>query len=213
MLVVKGKYSGFCFGVKRAVDEAEKLSGKNNYILGEIIHNERVIESLKKKGIKTINSLDEVKFDVKDKLLIRTHGEPKETFEKAKNLGVEVVDCTCPFVKEIHKIVQTHFAKGYQIVIIGNAEHPEVKGIDGWCDNTAIITEDPDVVSKISSNSMWGIISLICSVYHSSISLILLISRFTYMYNVRFSPIFKLVFPVSMPIFLLELLLGSFTHR
>ena len=94
MLVVKGKYSGFCFGVKRAVDEAEKLSGKNNYILGEIIHNERVIESLKKKGIKTINSLDEVEFDVKDKLLIRTHGESKETFEKAKNLGVELLCAT-----------------------------------------------------------------------------------------------------------------------
>ncbi len=154
MLVIKGKYSGFCFGVKRAVEEAEKLAGKNNYILGEIIHNERVIENLKKKGIKTINSLNDVNFDIKDKLLIRTHGEPKITFEKAKDLGVEIVDCTCPFVKEIHKIVQSYFAKGYQIVIIGNAVHPEVKGINGWCDNTAIITEDPNVISKIQANKV-----------------------------------------------------------
>ena len=106
MIIVRGENSGFCFGVKRAVSEAEKLSGSNNYILGEIIHNEQVNEKLRESGIITIESLDDVKFNKGDTLLIRTHGEGKNVHEKIKELELNVVDCTCPFVKEIHKIVQ-----------------------------------------------------------------------------------------------------------
>ncbi len=141
MLVIKGKNSGFCFGVKMAVDAALKLKGKNVYVLGEIIHNESVNEKLRNNGIKTINSLSEVEFSCGDTLLIRTHGEPESTFIKAKSAGVNVVDCTCPFVKEIQNIVNKHYKDGYKIVIIGNENHPEVKGINGWCNQSALITE------------------------------------------------------------------------
>jgi len=149
MIVFKSKHGGFCFGVKRAVDAAEKLSGDGNYVLGEIIHNESVIEKLKKSGIITINSIDEVDFKVGDKLLIRTHGEPKSTFVKAQEKGVELIDCTCPFVRDIQKIVEKHYDDGYTIAIIGNADHPEIKGINGWCNNSAIITESAEVLSSI----------------------------------------------------------------
>ncbi len=154
MQVIKGKYSGFCFGVKRAIDAAEKLDGNRNFVLGEIIHNESVIERLEKKGIKTINTLNDAEFVAGDKLLIRTHGEAKNTLETAYRFGVDVIDCTCPFVKEIHYIVESHYIKGYQIVIIGNAEHPEIKGINGWCDNTAIITENSEEISKIEADKI-----------------------------------------------------------
>ena len=137
-----GKHCGFCFGVKRAVEESQKLCGSGNYVLGEIIHNESVVAKLNELGVKTINSLSDVQFNKNDNLLIRTHGEPLSTFDKAKELGVNVIDCTCPFVKEIQNIVHKHYQEGYTIVIIGNAKHPEIIGINGWCGNSAIITEN-----------------------------------------------------------------------
>lgn len=149
MQVLKGKHGGFCFGVKRAVETAEKLSGENNYILGEIIHNEEVIEKLKKNGLKTIEKDDFRDLKKGDTLLIRTHGEPKETFDMANKLGLNVIDCTCPFVKDIQKIVGEKYAEGYKIVIIGNENHPEVKGINGWCNNSALITSDGNGVESI----------------------------------------------------------------
>ena len=127
MIVLKGKHGGFCFGVKRAVSAAEKLTGEGNYVLGEIIHNETVISRLEKLGIKTIYSIDDIAFRRGDKLLIRTHGEPKSTFIKAAEKGVEIIDFTCPFVKEIQNIVERHYKEGYTIAIIGNADHPEIK--------------------------------------------------------------------------------------
>ena len=149
MKIIKGKNGGFCFGVKRAVSRAKSLSGDGNYVLGEIIHNEAVVEELSRLGIKTLDSIDDVEFKKGDKVLIRTHGEPKSTFDKLEKAGVEIIDCTCPFVKEIQNIVQEHYAKGYTIAIIGNPNHPEIKGINGWCEQKAIITEDAEVLSSL----------------------------------------------------------------
>ena len=154
MKVLKSKHGGFCFGVKRAVEAAKKLKGKGNYVLGEIIHNERVIESLKNAGIVTINSLEDVSFSEGDTLLIRTHGEPKAVFEKAVGLGLNVVDCTCPFVRDIQKIVNEHYERGYKIAIIGKANHPEIIGINGWCNGSAIITENAEELSSIETDKL-----------------------------------------------------------
>ncbi len=154
MIILKGKHGGFCFGVSRAVKCAEQLSGDGNYVLGELIHNELVIERLKKAGVKTINSFDEVEFNKGDTLLIRTHGQPEKTFIRAKALGLNVIDCTCPFVKDIQRIVREHHQKGYKIAIIGNKDHPEVIGINGWCDESAVITEDPQVLSLINAEKL-----------------------------------------------------------
>ena len=106
MIVLRCKNGGFCFGVKRAIETAEKLSGKRNFVLGEIIHNEYIIDKLSKSGIITIRDIEEVDFKEGDKLLIRTHGEPRRTFDKLKGLPLEVIDCTCPFVKEIQNILK-----------------------------------------------------------------------------------------------------------
>ena len=154
MIVYKGKHGGFCFGVSRAVKAAEKLNGNGNYILGEIIHNESVTDKLNRAGIVTINSLDEVSFDGGETLLIRTHGEPKITFEKAKELNLNIIDCTCPFVKDIQNIVEKHYNDGYKIAIIGKEGHPEIKGINGWCNNTAIITESVEELSSIEADKL-----------------------------------------------------------
>ena len=154
MLVVKGKHGGFCFGVKRAIDTALSLQDGKVYVLGEIIHNDKVVDDLKKSGVITINSIDEVSFEKGDKLIIRTHGEPKQTFDKAKDLKVEIIDCTCPFVKDIQNKVYNFYNKGYAIVIMGNPDHPEVKGINGWCENSAYIIDSAEEFNKISSEKL-----------------------------------------------------------
>ena len=154
MKVVTGKNSGFCFGVKRAVESAAKLSGPGNFVLGEIIHNERVNAKLKDAGIIKIESIEDERLEAGDTLLIRTHGEPEITFIKAKSLGLNIIDCTCPFVRDIQNIVRKHFQEGFQIAIIGNGEHPEIKGINGWCGGTAVITDNARVLSSINAEKL-----------------------------------------------------------
>ena len=132
------KYAGFCPGVKRAVDAAIALTDKNVYILGDIIHNESVLKSLENKGIKTVYSIDDVSDGT---VIIRSHGEGKKTFDELQKKGVKIVDMTCPFVKKIHDIVEKHHNLGYKIIIVGQKNHPEVAGINGWCDNSAFITD------------------------------------------------------------------------
>lgn len=140
MSVTVAKTAGFCFGVNRAVEIVEKctLDQENKYYtLGPIIHNKHVVDEFCKKGICPIESIDEVKSG--EKLIIRTHGVGKEVYDQLKEKNVEVIDVTCPFVKKIHNIVQRHYNEGYQIVIIGDKDHPEVKGINGWCCHSAKI--------------------------------------------------------------------------
>ena len=153
MHVISGKYGGFCFGVKRAVAESEKLKPKS-YILGEIIHNETVINSLKDKGIVVLDSLDSINLSKEDTILVRTHGEAKHIFDKLNQTEANVIDCTCPFVKDIQRIVQEHYQKGYTIVIIGNPLHPEIIGINGWCDNSAYIVNSAEEIQAIDSNKL-----------------------------------------------------------
>ena len=164
MHIIKSKNSGFCFGVKRAVDTAYQLKGKNNYVLGEIIHNESVNKKLRDLGIITINDLDNANLKKGDTLLIRTHGETKAVIEKAEQLGINVIDCTCPFVKEIQNIVSKYHKKGYKIAIIGDAKHPEIIGINGWCDNSGIIVQSAEELSKIDFDKLCVVVQTTFSI-------------------------------------------------
>ena len=145
MKVKVAKTAGFCFGVNRAVEIVEKcLLDKDNtyHTLGPIIHNKHVVDEFSKKGISPIASIDEAKTD--EKLIIRTHGVGKEIYDALTEKGIEIIDVTCPFVKKIHNIVERHHKDGYKIVIVGDKNHPEVKGINGWCENTATIFATPE---------------------------------------------------------------------
>ena len=154
MILIRGAHSGFCFGVKRALETANSLVGKNIYVLGEIIHNEKVNDDLKKRGIVTVDSLSDTRLKAGDTVLIRTHGEPLSTYETAELSGLNIVDCTCPFVEEIHKKVKKFHELGYKIVIIGNKDHPEITGINGWCDNSAVITDDGSGLEEIKEEKI-----------------------------------------------------------
>lgn len=138
MKIIKAKNGGFCFGVKSAVDAVKRNAGEHTYTLGDVIHNERVTTELRALGVKTVDSVDEI-HDDEATVVIRSHGAPPEVYEEIARRGYKLIDATCPFVKKIHELVRAHHEDGYKIVIIGNADHPEVKGINGWCGFDATI--------------------------------------------------------------------------
>ncbi len=141
--------SGFCFGVKRAMDktmeqldkvrakEDSKDEEKRIFTLGPLIHNQTVIDDLKAKGIEIINSPEEASEG--DTVIVRSHGQGEEFYRQAEKLGLNIVDATCPFVGRIHDLVRKAYDQGKIVLIVGAADHPEVVGINGWCNGEAII--------------------------------------------------------------------------
>jgi len=134
MEVLLAKSAGFCFGVKRAVEQVYEQIEKGGpiYTYGPIIHNEEVVKDLEKKGVFVINTMEELDDITEGTVIIRSHGVSSAVYEALQKKGVEIVDATCPFVLKIHNIVKQESANGKQIVIIGNEKHPEVEGIMGW---------------------------------------------------------------------------------
>ena len=143
MNVILAKNSGFCRGVRRAVDAAMHADGRNTFVLGEIIHNKEVIESIEKRGVKSVGSLGEVPDGAT--VIFRSHGVPESFYGECERRGIKVLDCTCEFVRKTQNIVREQHALGKEIIIIGEPTHPEVVGLQGWCGNSA------HVISSVES--------------------------------------------------------------
>lgn len=137
MKVLIAKSGGFCSGVKKAVNTALTVDPENTYIYGEIIHNREVVDTITKRGIVTVESLSEVPDGAT--LIIRSHGAAKRVFDECAARRIKVVDCTCEFVRRTQKIVDEQHKAGNAIVIVGERSHPEVIGINGWCEDSAYI--------------------------------------------------------------------------
>lgn len=135
MKIVIAKNSGFCLGVDKAVKTA-LLQPAGSVTFGEIIHNSQVVDKLSKCGITSTLTMDECRGK---NVVIRTHGISQADENQLREVAANVVDATCPFVKRIHDIVRQNYDLGRQIVIIGEKQHPEVVGTNGWCDNSACI--------------------------------------------------------------------------
>ena len=134
MKVTVAKSSGFCFGVKTAVAAAQEAvlnppSGKPLVMLGDIVHNTMVVESLKKGGFTVVENASDVPEGAF--VLIRAHGITPSEMDILRSRGCEVKDCTCPFVSKIHKIVRENALEGRNIIVTGGKGHPEVVGICG----------------------------------------------------------------------------------
>ncbi|MBT1279891.1 4-hydroxy-3-methylbut-2-enyl diphosphate reductase [Thermoanaerobacter sp. CM-CNRG TB177] len=153
MKILIAEYAGFCFGVKRAIEtayyEIEKNSGRKIYMLGEIIHNPKVISDLSKKGVNVIEEEELDKLTEGDKLIIRSHGVSKKLYDFLAKKGIEVIDVTCPFVKKVQNTVYEYYHKGYSIIIVGDRNHPEVIGVNGWCDDTAYVVNSIEEAHKL----------------------------------------------------------------
>ncbi|MCM8771250.1 MAG: 4-hydroxy-3-methylbut-2-enyl diphosphate reductase [Candidatus Omnitrophica bacterium] len=141
MKINLAKSAGFCFGVKRALELAQKASHRHKRLCvwGEIVHNQEVMQRLGQAGIKKINRLKPNPGTI---LILPAHGVALNIIEQAKQCGYRIIDATCPMVKQIHKIVRDADRKDYPIIIIGDKRHTEVKGIKGQIKNKALIIEN-----------------------------------------------------------------------
>lgn len=150
MKVTVDRYSGFCWGVVRTVEIAEKtlLTGEQLYSLGEVIHNPIEIERLREKGLETVSHSDLDKLKGM-KILIRAHGEPPSTYERAEKLGITLIDATCPVVTKVQERIRRFYNDGFQVVIFGKKEHAEVIGLVGQTEGKAIVIKSLDEVSMV----------------------------------------------------------------
>lgn len=156
MRVIVAKGLGFCFGVKRALEIVEETLAKGKgpfYTLGPLIHNSQVIEKLSQRGLGVINNLTKIKIGT---LIIRSHGLPAATIELAKKKGLRIIDVTCPYVKRAQERARKLEANGYQLVIIGDRGHPEVKSM---ASEKSIILQRPSQVGGMRSYSKIGVVT------------------------------------------------------
>ncbi|HEY5563335.1 MAG TPA: bifunctional 4-hydroxy-3-methylbut-2-enyl diphosphate reductase/30S ribosomal protein S1 [Clostridiaceae bacterium] len=153
MKVFLAANAGFCFGVKRAVDisiKTREIHGKDIYTLGPLIHNKDVVEFLKDKGIFAIEINEVDKLNENDIIIIRSHGISPEVLEHLIAHKLKIIDATCPYVTNIQLKVKKYYELGYQIIIVGDKEHPEVVGINGFCQNKAIIAKSGEDIGSLT---------------------------------------------------------------
>ncbi|MDP2892071.1 MAG: bifunctional 4-hydroxy-3-methylbut-2-enyl diphosphate reductase/30S ribosomal protein S1 [Bacillota bacterium] len=146
--ILMGKYAGFCFGVEKAVKAVKSClkSEEHIYTYGPIIHNRIVVEQLLESGAVPVEGLEGIGGCT---LVIRSHGAPPSVYKECRERGIRVVDATCPFVKRIHETVRTHSEAGEEIIIIGDKNHPEVIGTNGWSGGKARILYTPEDVAAM----------------------------------------------------------------
>ncbi|MCG6553189.1 MAG: 4-hydroxy-3-methylbut-2-enyl diphosphate reductase [Candidatus Magnetominusculus sp. LBB02] len=143
MKITVAKMAGFCFGVKRAVNMAFDMASNKEgvYTLGPIIHNPQVVAKLKERGIEDVETPSN---DMKA-VIIRTHGIPVETYENIQQMGIEIIDATCPFVKKAQQYAKLLREEGYQVVVLGDRNHPEVKSIMSYAGSDVSVVKDGEV--------------------------------------------------------------------
>jgi 4-hydroxy-3-methylbut-2-enyl diphosphate reductase len=145
MEVIVAKTAGFCFGVRRAVDQVyEQIEHGQGpiYTLGPIIHNEEVVKDLEEKGVVVLEDSDSLEQIGQGTVIIRSHGVGRQVYDQIKSRGLHLADATCPFVKKIHRIVEEQNRQGRRVIIIGDSAHPEVEGIRGWGDDRTLTVKN-----------------------------------------------------------------------
>jgi len=151
---------GFCFGVKKAIAKVEDELKRGNdkiYCLGDLIHNPKVMEDLKRKGLKVIQDINQVK---KGTVFTRAHGVDYKIIEEGKKKGLKIVETTCPYVLKVQKIARALAKKSYQIIMVGSVDHPEVKAvISNTPTNKLYVVKDPEQVMNIPLGEKVGVIA------------------------------------------------------
>lgn len=159
MEILLGKTAGFCMGIKNAIKTTDENLKKYNKLecLGDLLHNNQVLEKLKARGLKVIDSIDEAK----EKVIIRAHGVTKETYEMAEKRNVELIDCTCPKVLKVHELAEKLSKKNSYIVVIGEKKHPETIGTYSFVQNGEIIQDIEELKSRMDELNKKEIVEVI----------------------------------------------------
>ncbi len=152
---------GFCFGVEDAIEIAEAAVDEHGagrvVALGPVIHNKQVVSKLEKAGLNQSGDLQTI--DPSDVVLIRSHGASPETMKQAKDRGLQIVDATCVLVKRAQNVVKQLHEEGYHVVMIGDPEHPEVKGVIGYAPNVTVVDTGSDLEAALPYKERLGIVA------------------------------------------------------
>ena len=159
MRLMRARSAGFCFGVKRAMEialDAAKRYPPPLYTLGPLIHNPQTVEYLEGFGIEVKSRVEQIK---KGTVILRSHGVSLKELEKAKKRGLRIVDATCPIVKRAHFFAKFLRRRGYDLLIVGDADHPEVEAIRSYLEGEVKVIEEPDLLSRLGPWKKLGIIA------------------------------------------------------
>ncbi|BAI81544.1 hydroxymethylbutenyl pyrophosphate reductase [Deferribacter desulfuricans SSM1] len=159
MKILVAEHAGFCFGVERAVGIVEDTANKKSNVitLGPIIHNPQLVNKLKEKGVLPLENIDEVK-DVHT-VIIRSHGITKDNYELLKNKGVEIIDATCPFVIKAHNSAMKLSKEGYSVIVFGDKNHPEVKGIVSYVEGEYFLVSNSEEAKNLPFRKKYGLVA------------------------------------------------------
>jgi 4-hydroxy-3-methylbut-2-enyl diphosphate reductase len=152
-------HSGFCFGVKRALKIAQNIRKEREgevVTLGNLIHNKRVVEELNNKGITSIEDISQIE---EGTVIIRSHGISPKVIEELQKKEIEIINATCPFVKRIQKLAEKLADEDYEIIIVGNHKHPEIKALKGYTKGKEVIIEDLKEVLSLPKKSKRAVIA------------------------------------------------------
>lgn len=158
MIILLAKRAGFCFGVKRATQMAFEAAAmdKKTYTLGPIIHSPQVVNKLEEMGVKVLNSLKNMDSGT---IIIRSHGVAAGEIDEAVQKNLEIVDATCPFVKKAQEHVKSLSQAGYGVVVVGDADHPEVQGIVSYGGDKVFVVGSGDEVKKLPKMNKIGVVA------------------------------------------------------
>ncbi|HQE94200.1 MAG TPA: 4-hydroxy-3-methylbut-2-enyl diphosphate reductase [Anaerolineae bacterium] len=159
MEILIAKELGFCFGVKRAVKTVEETAANTEgpvYTLGPIVHNDEVVAQMQNLGVGAKDTLDEINAGT---VIIRAHGVPPDVLKAARQKELHVVDATCPLVIKVQQLARALHDDGYQVVIYGAPEHPEVIGIAGWAGAGTVVVQSLDDVAALPRCKKIGVVS------------------------------------------------------
>lgn len=159
MKVVLAKTAGFCYGVKRAINiafDATKKGSDDIYTLGPIIHNPQVVEKLKCSGVRPVDSVYSLDTGT---VILRSHGVEKNDLKEIKNRSLSIIDATCPFVKKAQGYAQSLSVEGYKVIVVGDADHPEVRSILSYVSGESQIISNTEEVKKVKKTTKIGVIA------------------------------------------------------
>lgn len=153
MIVRLAKYSGYCFGVRRAIQLAleARTDGKDVYSLGELIHNPTIVQELSSKGIKLTSDASGIQNSI---VIIRSHGITKGEYEQLVANGNEIIDTTCPYVKRTHELMRNAVAEAFPVIILGDSSHPEVIGLLSYGDSKTVVIAANEPIPPIPGNKL-----------------------------------------------------------
>jgi len=157
MRVEVAEYAGVCYGVERALKLAEQAAREGRHVrtLGPLIHNPQAVQALRDKGVETAACVEEADEGI---LVIRTHGVAPEIIDQARDKGLDVVDATCPHVSKAHEAAEELKRNGYAVVIVGEADHPEVEGIIAHAGGQAIVVQSAEELPERLPSARVGVV-------------------------------------------------------